>query len=202
MDAPGLFYYLVESSVLTLADLEPLLAILPAERFVLTNLRGGEAFDSLRWPVAHDAELATIAARCLDEPALNQAIHTIEQARRDRTRLRDLARASTAQCLAAMGGDADLLRMLWPDATLEDFALFSAPLLPIETAHLIQYLCHAHYQAADGLYAFHTSRGIPGPSAPPAASIVERAIKAGKLHPDELIALAIGMVQKMARRDL
>jgi len=200
VDTPGLFYYLIENAVLTRDALAPLLALLPPEQFILTNLRNGEAYDSLRWPVAYDAELATIAAKCLDEPALHQALHSIEQARRDRTRLRELARAATAQSLAAIGGDADLFRMLWPDATAEDFALFSAPVMPSETAASIEALCHAHYNAADGLYAYHVHRRLPGPSAPAAARIVTHAITTGKLHVDELVALAIGMVQKASNQ--
>ncbi len=193
--APGLFYYLVKDGVLTEIALAPILAVLPPERYISTNLRGGEAYDSTRWPVANDATLASIAAQCLDKPALEQALQQIAGARGDRLSLRALARTSTAQSLAAMGGDADLFLMLWPDATPPDLALFSAPPISAEIASMVEALCHAHYQAADGLYAYHVHRGIPGPSAEPAARIVRYAIENGKLHPDELIALAMTIVR-------
>jgi hypothetical protein len=196
VDTPGLFFYLVKDAVVTEAALAPLLAVLPPEKFISTNLRDGEAYDSIRWPVARDAALATIAAKCLDEPALNQALHQISGARGDRLRLRALARAATAQSLAAMGGDADLFLKLWPDATPSDLALFSTPAISTNVAFLVEALCHAHYQAADGLYAYHVHRGIPGPSAEPAARIVQAAIEQQKLHPDELIALAISTVSR------
>lgn len=196
VDAPGLFYYLVQDSILTLDALTPLLAILPPDEFVLSNLRDGEAFDSLRWPVAFDAEFATLAARCLDEPTVLQALQEIEQCRGDRLRLRSLARFSTARALAAMGGDADLFRQLWPDPSIEDLALFSAPRMPVEIATTIQSLAHAHYQAADGLYAFHLHRRLPGPSANPAASIVKCALEKGTLHVEELVPLAMGMIRR------
>lgn len=195
VNAPGLFFYLVKNAVLTMDALAPLLAMLPPEEYVLTNLREGEAFDSKRWPVANDAAFASTAARCLDEPALSQSLRRIEHARGNRLELRALARAATAQSLAAMGGDADLFMVLWPDATPTDLALFSAPLVSRETAYSIEALCHAHYNAADGLYAYHVSRGYPGPSAESAARIVQRAVELGKLHVDELIAMAMGMVR-------
>lgn len=194
VDAPGLFYYLVKDSVVTIEALAPLLVLLPPEQFVLTNLRGGEAFDSKRWPVANNAAFASIAARCLDEPALTQALQEIELARGDRLHLRALARASTAQSLAAMGADADLFLMIWSDPTPADLALFSAPRIPSETASSIQDLCHAHYNAADGLYAYHVSRGYAGPSAEAAARLVKRAIEMGTLHMDEVVGIAMGMV--------
>lgn len=199
VDTPGLFYYLVKNAVVTEAALAPLLAVLPPEKFISTNVRDGEAYDSMRWPVAHDAALATIAAKCLDEPALNQALQEIHGARGDRLSLRALARAATAQSLAALGGDADLFLKLWPDATSSDMALFSAPVLSTAIAPLVEALCHAHYQAADGLYAYHVHRRIPGLGAAPAAQIVQAAIDRGKLHPDELIAVAIGLVRDAAQ---
>lgn len=197
--APGLFYYLLKDGVLTENALAPLLAVLPPEKYISTNLRGGEAYDSTRWPVANDAALASIAAQCLDKPALEQALQQIAGARGDRLSLRALARASTAQSLAAMGGDADLFLMLWPDATPADLALFSAPQISAEIAQMVEVLCHAHYQAADGLYAYHVHRRIPGPSAEPAARIVRYAIENGKMHPDELISLAMTIVQDPTR---
>ncbi len=184
---------------MTEAALAPLLAVLPPEKYISTNLRGGEAYDSTRWPVANDAALASIAAQCLDKPALEQALQQIAGVRGDRLSLRALARASTAQSLAAMGGDADVFLMLWPDATPADLALFSAPSISPDIASMVEALCYAHYQAADGLYAYHVHRGIPGYSAEPAARIVRYAIENGKLHPDELISLAISIVRDPTR---
>lgn len=194
MNAPGLFYYLVKESVMTLDVLAPLLTVLPPESFVSTNLRDGEAYDSKRWPVANDAAIASIAARCLDTPAVHQALQEIEFAVRDRSKLRTLARKSTAQALASAGGNADLLFLIWPDATPSDLAFFSEPALPLEMADAIQSLCYAHYNAADGLYAYHVHRGIPGPSAEPAARIVKQAIETGKLHVDEVVSIAVALV--------
>lgn len=194
MIAPGLFYYLLKESVLTLDVLTPLLTVLPPESFVSTNLRNGEAFDSKRWPVAYDAAIASMAARCIDAPALHQALQEIEHAVRDRSKLRMLARKSTAQALASAGGNADVLFVLWPDATPSDLAVFSEPPLPLEMADAIQSLCYAHYNAADGLYAYHVHRGVPGPSAESAARIVKQAIDAGKLHVEEVVTIAVAMV--------
>ena len=198
VDTPGLFYHLVQDAVLTTESIAPLLAILPPERFVSTHLRDGEAFDSTRWPVANNAALASIAARCFEDPALDKALQDIGRAHGDRLSLRALARTATAQSLAAIGGDADLLLMLWPDATPADLALFSKPRIGEEIASMVEALCHTHYQAADGLYAYHVARGYPGPSAEAAARIVKRALEMGKLHRDELIAAAVALVRQPA----
>jgi hypothetical protein len=194
---PGLFVPLVAKGAVAASAVAPLIERLPAEeRFVQTAVRDGEGFDSTRWPVARDAALAQMAARRLPDPdgRIAETLWAIEVAAGDRIALRALTRRSVARMLAAAGGDEALLAKMWRDVTEEDRAVFTEPRWPLQTANDVMALASAFYEAADGLYAYHAYRGLPGPSAEPAAMVVERALALGTLRVDELLAAALTLV--------
>lgn len=195
---PGLFFHLERDGTVTAEALAPLLSRLPPESFVRTEARGGEAFDSVRWPVARDAALASLAARRLGEPTLAAAQAEIDAAAGDPARLRALARAASARVFATAGADLEMFQRLWHDAGAEEAAIFAAPPWPFEAARRVESLCHVHHHAADGLYAYHAYRGLHGPGAEPAAILVRTAIAMGRLTVDELVSAACALVDGRA----
>lgn len=194
MSAPGLFFHLERAGEVTAEALAPLLARLPPESYVRTDRRGGEAFDSVRWPVARDAALASLAARRLADPRLDAALAEIERAAGDLARLRALAREGSARSFRAAGADLSLLSQLWRDAGPAEAAIFAAPPWPYESARRVELLCHAHHSAAEGLYAYHAHRRLPGSSADAAVALVREALACGRLTIEGLIAAACDLV--------
>jgi hypothetical protein len=199
---PGVFFHLVEKGAVPAEALAGLIARLPAEeQFVRTAVRDGYGFDSARWPVAWDAALAQVAARRLPDPEgrIGEVMAAIEEAAGEREVLRGLARRGMARMLAAVGAEEATLLMIWSDATAEDRAVFAEARWSAETASDVAELTAATYDAADGLYAYHAHRGVPGPSALPAARLIGRALERGVLSVEELIAAAIALVERAAR---
>lgn len=194
MDAPGLFFFLVRDGLVTLDAIAPLLAKLPPEQYVRTSVRDGEGFDSTRWPIARDAALADLLAQRFDEPEVAQARAEIAAAAGDRLQLRALARRASARLVASCGGDASLFSQLWSDATPEELALFAEPPWPPRAAAIVAELCATHDEAADGLYAYHCHRDLPGPSAEAAAPLARRALEEGRIDARALIDAALALV--------
>lgn len=194
MHAPGLFYYLVRDGAVPLAALTPLLERLPPEQYVATPVRDGEAFDSTRWPLARDAALASLIARRFSEPAIDQALAEIEAAAGDRQRLRAHARRASARLFAGASADPSIFLKLWSDATPADLADFVGPPWPAPAAAIVAELCTAHYAAADGLYAYHLHRNLPGTSAEPAAQLARRALDDRRIDARQLVDAALALV--------
>lgn len=192
--APGLFAVLVARGVVTPEQLAPLLARLPEEQYVRTSARGGEGFDSRRWPLAHDAALARFIAGRDDDPALARALLELADADGDPARLRGLARLANARLIAAYGGDASMFTQLWGAASPAELAAFTGPPADPASANCVADLCSVHHEAADGLYAYHLHRGLAGAGAEAAARLAERAIAAGRLDARELVAAALGLL--------
>lgn len=192
MDAPGPFFFLVRDGLLAPDRLAPLLARLPAEAYTRIAARDGEAFDSTRWPVARDAALATWIARRFDEPAIEPTLAELETAA-DLARIRALSQTATARLLRASGADIALFaRMATP--TPADLAVFAEPPCSPELAQLVADLCAAHLGAAEGLFAYHVHRRLPGPGAEAAARLARRALTRGRVDPDALVAAALDLV--------
>jgi hypothetical protein len=124
LDVPGLFFYLVRDGVLSAEAVAPLIDALPEEKIVQTAVRGGEAFDSTRWPVARDAAIANFAARRLGESAIDHALGEIARAGGDRAELDRLAKTALAQWMNAGG----------------------------EIPTIVVQLYQAHFAAADGMF--------------------------------------------------
>ncbi|PCC74176.1 hypothetical protein SAMN02745121_08000 [Nannocystis exedens] len=194
MDAPGPFFFLVRDGVVPPELLTPLLARLPPERFVRTSVRDGEGFDSQRWPVARDAALARVLAQRFAEPEVAPALVEVEAAAGDAPRLRSLMRRAAARWAAAAGGNPALFQQWWRDATADDLAVFAEPPWPVRAAWVVLNLCSAYHAAADGLYAFHVQRGLPGPSAEAVVQLVEQALADGCLDVAGLVAAASELV--------
>lgn len=197
MSAPGPFFYLEREGVVSTAQLEPLLSRLPPEQIVRTGVRDGEGFDSRRWPVELDARLASFVARRFGLPLVDATLAAIERAAGDPRLLRALARQASARVLANAGADFALFSRLWHDADEDDRRVFAAPSWPLEAAHRVEWLTHAHHHAKDGLYAYHVTRGLPGPGAEAAAHLARAAIEAGHLTAEELVAAAIELVTSL-----
>lgn len=193
MHAPGPFFYLVRDGVVSEEQLAALLERLPPERHVTTAARGGEAFDSTRWPLAFDAALASFIARRDPDPAVTRALAAVRAAAGDPVQLRVLARIATARMFAADGGDAAMYSQLF-GADPTELAVFDAAPAAPATARRIAYLHDAHYAASDGLYAYHLHRGLPGPAAESVAHLARRAIDEGLIAVDELVAAALTLV--------
>lgn len=191
MGAPGLFFYLEREGVVPASLLGPLLSRLPPEAYVGTDRRGGEAFDSRRWPVGRDARMASFVARRYRDRRVDAMLAAIEGAAGETAPLRALARRASARSLAAAGAGLEVLMMIWPDAVDDDRRCFAETPWPLETALCVEALAHAHYQAADGLYAYHVHRGLPGPGAEAAARLARAAIEAGRVTAAEVVAAAI-----------
>lgn len=194
MDAPGPFFFLVRDGVVTREALAPLLARLPPESYVGTAVRDGEGYDSERWPVARDAALASSLARRFDDPEIGRALTELEHAAGDATRLRAQARRAGARYLAAAGGEPALLERLWPDATADDLAVFGEPAWAVDTAWVVMNLCSAHHAAADGLYAFHVHRRLPGPSAEAVVRLIRSALDSGRIDLAGLVEAALQLL--------
>jgi hypothetical protein len=193
----------VKDGHLDVAALAPLLAALPPEQYVRTAVRGGEGFDSRRWPVANDAALARLALRRLGLPPerVDEALAAIDACAGDPARLRPLARMAAARRFAAAGAGPDLFSKLYRDPTPEELAVFAAPAPAAPDSELaaISAVIDACYQAADGLYAYHCHRGVPGMSAQPAATLVASALQGGGLTTAELVAEALELCGSGAR---
>lgn len=187
---PGLFAVLVRAGTVDVDALRPLLARLPPDdELVLTGARGGEAFDSLRWPLACNAALATWIAGRFDDPDRRLAdteldIHACDG---DPGRLRALRRDRLVRRYASAGLDRATIRVIHPDATDAELALVDEPRWPADLAEIAADLVVAHDEASDGLYAYHVTRGDPGPSAEAAARLATRALVAGRLTVARLV---------------
>lgn len=192
--APGLFAVLVARGVVTPEQLAPLLGRLPEEQYVRTSARGGEAFDSTRWPLARDAALARFIASRYDDPALARALLELADADGDPARLRALARLANARLIAAYGGEVSMFTQVWGAASPAELAAFTGPPADPASANCVADLCSVHHEAADGLYAYHLHRGLAGAGAEAAARLAERAIAAGRLDAEELVAAALGLL--------
>lgn len=191
--APGLFRVLIDQGVLAEELLAPLLARLPAEQYVRSPARDGEAFDSTRWPLARDAALARWIAERDDAPAVARALVELDAAAGACDALQALARLATARMFAAGGADAAMYSQLRSDTSPAELAVFSAPREEPEVAARVADLFHAHHAAADGLYAYHVHRGLPGPGAEAAARLAQQALAAGRITRDELVAAALAL---------
>lgn len=189
--APGLFRVLHERGVVNDDSLAPLLELLVDEGYVRSSARDGEAFDSSRWPLELDAALAGWIAARWDDPAVARALGELTVADGDAARLRALTRRADARVFASAGADAAMFRRLWPDAGPAELAVFGEPREDGASAQRVADLCHAYAGAADGLYAYHVHRGLPGPGAEAAARVAEAAIGAGRITAEGLIAAAI-----------
>lgn len=189
--APGLFRILHERGLVREQSLAPLLALLPDEQYVRSAARDGEAFDSSRWPLVLDAALAGWIAARSGEPAVARALGELTAADGDAARLRALMRRANARMFASAGADAAMFLQLWPDAEPAELAAFGEPREDGAVAQRVADLCHAYAGAADGLYAYHVHRGLPGPGAEAAARLAEAAIGAGWITVEGLIAAAI-----------
>lgn len=194
MEAPGPFFFLVRDGVVAPELLTPLLARLPPEQYVRTRVRDGEGFDSQRWPVARDAALASALARRFAAPEVAMARVEVEAAAGDAPRLRSLMRRAGARYVAAAGGEPALFRQWWSDATADDLALFAEPPWPAPAAGVVLNLCSAYHAAADGLYAFHVHRRLPGPSAEAVVQLFKHALADGLIDAAGLVDAAVELV--------
>jgi hypothetical protein len=191
MDAPGPFFFLIVDGLVSIELLAPLLERLPPEQYVRTALRGGEAFDSRRWPVARDAALAGVLARRFDEPEIARALVEAEAAAGDAERLRRLMRRAAARLAAASGTEPSLFTQQWSDATADDLAVFSEPPWSWRVAALVTNLIAAYHAAADGLHAHHVESRRPGVSAEAVANLFCQALLEGRIEVAELIDAAM-----------
>jgi hypothetical protein len=196
VSAPGAFWYLLRENLVDAASVERLVARVPAtDEYVRTDVRGGEGFDSKRWPIARDAALARWAAlRCPDpDGCIADALARLEVLR-DVASLRALARSMAARQLAGTGMTHELFKKLWRDATGDDLGSLdgASPPAGIEIAADVIW---AHYQVADGLYAYHVHRGLPGPAAEAAARVIGAALRARLVGVDELVDAALALVR-------
>jgi hypothetical protein len=173
-------------------------------------VRGGEGFDSLRWPVARDAALARLAFRRLGLPPerAGETLAAIDACAGDPAELRALARVAAARRFAALGATADLYSQIYRDPSPEELAVFAAaadhatpatPAAPESELAATVAVTEACYQAADGLFAYHCHRGVPGMSAQPAASLVADALRGGGLTTAELVAEALALCSSVQR---
>lgn len=179
---------------MTEESLAPLLSRLAPERYRSSPARGGEAYDSTRWPLARDVALARWIAGRDDDLAVARALAELAAADVDLTRLRALARVAYARMIAACGGDTSMFTQLCTDATPADLAVFAEPRGDAATAGVIAELCSVHHAAADGLYAYHVHRRIPGPSAEAAARLAQGALGLGRITVSELVAAALALL--------
>ncbi len=187
---PGLFAVLVRAGTVDVDALRPLLARLPPDdELVLTGARGGEAFDSLRWPLACNAALATWLAGLFDDPDRRLADTELDvyACDGDPNRLRALRRDRLVRRYASAGLDRATVRVIVPDATDVELALVDEPRWPADAAEIAADLVVAHDEARDGLYAYHVTRGDPGPSAEAAARLATRALGAGRVTVARLV---------------
>ncbi|WP_434426354.1 hypothetical protein [Nannocystis pusilla] len=194
MEAPGPFFFLVRDGVVAPELLTPLLARLPPEQYVRTGVRDGEGFDSQRWPVARDAALASVLARRFAAPEVATARLEVEAAAGDAPRLRSLMRRAGARYVAAAGGEPALFQQWWRDATADDLAVFAEPSWPAPTAAVALNLCSAYHAAADGLYAFHVHRRLPGPSAEAVVQLFKQALADELIDAAGLVGAAVELV--------
>lgn len=190
---PGPFAELVRTGSIAEAELAPLLERLPDEEFVRTSARDGEAFDSRRWPLVCNARLATTLVTHLDNPLgqLRATSDVLHACAGDHTRLRLLNRQAFARSLAASGISFEELQSLVPDAGELERAVLAEPRLDPNMAELAHALVLAHFAAADGLYAYHVARGLPGPAADACARLAQVALERGLITTSELVELAI-----------
>lgn len=189
-EAPGAFFFLVRDGVLAPELLSPVLARLPAEEYVRTE----EAFDSKRWPVARDAALAEFVAARFGDPAVDQAMCELAGFSGDIERIRARFRTAMARMFRAQGVGPELFLQWTTKPTPSDLAVFDEPPWPAATAEIIASLCDAHLGAAEGLFAYHAYRGIPGRGAEAAARLARRALADGRITPEELVAAALDLV--------
>ncbi|MCY1061733.1 hypothetical protein [Nannocystis sp. SCPEA4] len=194
MDVPGLFFFLVRDGLVTSELLAELCERLPPEQYVRSSARDGEGFDSTRWPLARDAALATTLAERFDEPEVARALAEVEAAAGAPPQLRALARRANARVLAACGGEASMFTQWWRDATADDLAVFAEPAWDTRVADIVAALQVAHHEAADGLYAFHVHRGLPGPCAEATARLARRALAEKRVTASELVDAAWQLV--------
>lgn len=197
---PGPFWRLVEGGLVDEAEAGRLLALLPPEQYVQTDARGGEAFESTRWPSGRDVRLARLALARLPDPGghLASVAGEIEVAG-GREGLIALQRRMMARMVATAGGDLQMLEMICPGAGADEAPLLSEPPWPEGAAGLAMQLVLVHLGAADGLFAYHVYRGLPGVSSEAAATLLGEALSRGLLTASELVDEAIAIVQADAQ---
>jgi hypothetical protein len=200
MKPPGLFFSLVHQGLVSEAELASLIARLPEERYVVasTGLRPGEAFDSTRWPLGRDVALARLAATRLADSSGRVHAMLTELESADAATARRVARSTFARWLAAVGSDTSaniaILKRAWSDATTGDLAVLEEPPWPRDVAETAFQLASVHQFAANGLYAYHAHRRLPGDGAEAAAQLVGRALRASLLTVEELIGAALALL--------
>lgn len=189
--APGVLGVLVACMRLEPDAVAGLSARLPEERFVPWK-RGGEAFDSLRWPLDLDASLALAAARALapSRPELASVVADVMRAGLGAAELRVIARRLLARQLGASGADERTLRAAAPDATDADVRSLADPPWPAYELALCAALANACYAAADGLPAYDVQRTMARRSAEPAATVVAEALDRGAWDQSDVVAEA------------
>jgi hypothetical protein len=193
---PGLFLFLIRDGVMNAEALRPLLAVLPPERFVQTAVRNGEGFDSTRWPLARDAALARHAARRWPDPHVPGVLDEIAAVSDAREALSELRGRTQARMYAAGGVDVAVFARVWRrEVTDAERQIFQEPAWSADDAQRAADLVESHWQAADGLYAYHVHRGLPGPSAEPAARVVASTLGAGLLTISAVVEAAIALTQ-------
>lgn len=191
MDAPGPFFILVRDGAVPIERLAPLLERLPPEQYVR---RGGETFDSRRWPLARDAALARVVAQRFDEPEIGQALAEADAAAGDAERLRRLLRRAAARLDAASGTEPSTFMQQWPDATADDLTVLSEPSWSWRVAAIVTNLYAAYHAAAEGLHASHLEGGSPGTSAEAVVNLTCQALIEGRIELEELIDAAMQLV--------
>ncbi|MFV8751489.1 hypothetical protein ACNOYE_13170 [Nannocystaceae bacterium ST9] len=190
---PGMFDALVRAGTLDADALGKLLRRLPDEHYVSTEARGGEAFDSRRWPLACDAALATWLARMLDDPEgrIAQTEDELDLREGVPEAIDSLARDRMVRLYAAMGMTRAMLVQIMPKLREDELAILAEPTWPLADAQNAADLAAAHHHALDGLFAYHVHRGLAGPSADAAANLAKRALAAGRIDVAGLVDLAI-----------
>jgi hypothetical protein len=193
---PHIFVLLMKSGAVTAEALAPLLALLPEERYVQTSARGGEAFDSTRWPLRVDAELMRLAAgRMPFDPRLSAALDELD-ATTGHEPLRTLSDQTIIRLLMAMGIPKDVIPS-WYRSRARGDVLDQAP-WPEPLAQVMHAAAYAKYTAADGLWAYELHRGMRL-AAKTIAEGLEVALRAGALTASELIEAAIASVKLTGR---
>lgn len=197
---PGPFFELARAGLIDAAELAPLLERLPDEQIVSTAARDGEAYDSTRWPLVCNAQIADeLVARLPDTRGIFAVMRTRLRGCAGRLDLLTaLQRELFARWFASMGASFEQLVQVLPSAGERERALLGEPPWDAGAAQLALWWVTSHQSAAEGLFAFHVHRRLPGPGAEACAWLARHALEQGCIDRAALVQLAIDVRARSA----
>lgn len=153
------------------------------------------------WSPRHDADLATVAARKLASPPIQQAVEDVHTLRDNGERLLVYALVMRAQRFAATGTTRKQYLQTFPNAAPEELAMFAQPPVVHGEGDLAvaEALARAYHAAAvasavaSAAAAPHRDGSAPGVEA--AAAVIQTALDSGHLARAELLAAARAIAQ-------